>query len=112
MDQLPQLSEEEFEQIEEAIARTAKGRAFLRRLHRRAFGASSEEVRSMLSEFRNSWQQQNQAVEAAKQAADVDMAAAKGNIKKLSRYVLAAWRVHTSCMARMKHIEQENRGSI
>ncbi|MBP2315311.1 protein phosphatase CheZ [Azospirillum soli] len=66
MDQLPQLSEEEFEQIEEAIARTAKGRAFLRRLHRRAFGASSEEVRSMLSEFRNSWQQQNQAVEAAK----------------------------------------------
>ena len=66
MDQLPQLSEEEFEQIEEAIARTAKGRAFLRRLHRRAFGASSEEVRTMLSEFRNSWQQQNQAVEAAK----------------------------------------------
>ncbi len=66
MDQLPQLSEEEFEQIEEAIARTAKGRAFLRRLHRRAFGASSEEVRTMLSEFRNSWQQQNQAVEADK----------------------------------------------
>jgi len=66
LDQLPQLSEEEFEQIEEAIARTTKGRAFLRRLHRRAFGASAEEVRSMLSEFRSSWKQQNEVVEAAK----------------------------------------------
>lgn len=66
MDQLPQLSEEEFEQIEEAIARTAKGRAFLRRLHRRAFGASTEEVRVMLHEFRSSWHQQNADLEAAK----------------------------------------------
>ena len=65
MDQLPQLSEEEFEQIEEAIARTSKGRAFLRRFHRRAMGAATEEVRAMLVEFRNSWHRQNQAVEAA-----------------------------------------------
>lgn len=66
MDQLPQLSEEEFDQIEEAIARTTKGRAFLRRFHRRAHGAAAEEVRSMLLEFRNSWHQQNEVVEAAK----------------------------------------------
>lgn len=66
MDQLPQLSDEEFDQIEEAIARTAKGRAFLRRLHRRALGASAEEVRVMLVDFRNSWRQHGQSVEAAK----------------------------------------------
>ncbi|MBY3753739.1 hypothetical protein GBZ26_07535 [Azospirillum formosense] len=66
LDQLPQLSEEEFDQIEEAIARTTKGRAFLRRFHRRAHGAAAEEVRNMLLEFRNSWHQQNEVVEAAK----------------------------------------------
>nr|WP_211111783.1 protein phosphatase CheZ [Azospirillum aestuarii] len=66
MDQLPQLSEEEFDQIEEAIARTTKGRAFLRRFHRRAHGAAAEEVRKMLLEFRNSWHQQSEVVEAAK----------------------------------------------
>ena len=66
MDQLPQLSEEEFDQIEEAIARTTKGRAFLRRFHRRAHGAAAEEVRNMLLEFRNSWHQQSEVVEASK----------------------------------------------
>ncbi|WP_353857808.1 protein phosphatase CheZ [Azospirillum formosense] len=66
LDQLPQLSEEEFDQIEEAIARTTKGRAFLRRFHRRAHGAAAEEVRNMLLEFRNSWHQQSEVVEASK----------------------------------------------
>ncbi|KAA0598428.1 chemotaxis regulatin CheY-phosphate phosphatase CheZ [Azospirillum lipoferum] len=66
MEQLPQLSDEEFEQIEDAIARSAKGRAFLRRLHRRSLGAATEEVRAMLQEFRDSWSRQNEAVEAGK----------------------------------------------
>ncbi|WP_448191197.1 protein phosphatase CheZ [Azospirillum sp. sgz301742] len=66
METLPQLSDEEFDQIEEAVARTAKGRAFLRRFHRRAMGASAEEVRGMLTEFRNSWQQQSMVAESAK----------------------------------------------
>ncbi|GLR79604.1 protein phosphatase CheZ [Azospirillum oryzae] len=66
MEQLPQLSDEEFEQIEDAIARSAKGRAFLRRLHRRSLGAATEEVRAMLQEFRDSWNRQNEAVEAGK----------------------------------------------
>ncbi|MGY0776598.1 protein phosphatase CheZ [Azospirillum argentinense] len=66
LDQLPQLSEEEFDQIEEAIARTTKGRAFLRRFHRRAHGAAAEEVRKMLLEFRSSWHQQSEVVEASK----------------------------------------------
>ena len=66
MEQLPQLSDEEFEQIEDAIARSAKGRAFLRRLHRRSLGAATEEVRAMLQEFRDSWSRQSEAVEAGK----------------------------------------------
>ncbi|SMH60706.1 Chemotaxis regulator CheZ, phosphatase of CheY~P [Azospirillum lipoferum] len=66
MEQLAQLSEEEFEQIEEAIARSTKGRAFLRRLHRRSLGAATEEVRAMLQEFRTSWNRQSEAVEAGK----------------------------------------------
>lgn len=66
LEQLPQLSDEEFEQIEDAIARSAKGRAFLRRLHRRSLGAATEEVRAMLQEFRDSWNRQNDAVEAGK----------------------------------------------
>jgi len=65
---LTQLTDEEFEQIEEAIARFSKGRAFLRRLHRRAMGAASEEIRSMLVEFRQSWQDQSEAMEVAKHA--------------------------------------------
>ncbi|HYD69864.1 protein phosphatase CheZ, partial [Azospirillum sp.] len=65
MEALPQLTEDEFDQIEEAIARTAKGRAFLRRCHRRAMGAATEEVRSMLQEFRSSWQHQSESAEAA-----------------------------------------------
>ena len=66
MDALPQLTDDEFEQIEEAIARTAKGRAFLRRYHRRSLGAAAEEVRTMLVEFRQSWKVQSDTVEAAK----------------------------------------------
>ncbi|MGQ9365429.1 protein phosphatase CheZ [Azospirillum sp. ST 5-10] len=66
MDTLPQLTDDEFEQIEEAIARTTKGRAFLRRYHRRASGAAAEEIRAMLQEFRASWQHQSEVAETAK----------------------------------------------
>ena len=65
MEQLPQLTEDEFEHIEEEIARTAKGRSFLRRFRRRAMGAATEEIRTMLEEFRLSWRQQTQVLEAA-----------------------------------------------
>ncbi|WP_029007729.1 protein phosphatase CheZ [Azospirillum halopraeferens] len=66
MDTLQQLTDDEFEQIEEAIARSAKGRAFLRRFHRRASGAAAEEIRGMLQEFRASWQHQTEVAETAK----------------------------------------------
>ncbi|MEI7610049.1 MAG: protein phosphatase CheZ, partial [Rhodospirillaceae bacterium] len=65
MDRLSQLTEDEFEHIEEEISRTAKGRAFLRRFRRQALGAATEEIRAMLEEFRLSWRQQSQAIEAA-----------------------------------------------
>ena len=65
MDRLSQLTEDEFEYIEEEISRTAKGRAFLRRFRRQALGAATEEIRAMLEEFRLSWRQQSQAIEAA-----------------------------------------------
>ena len=65
MDRLSQLTEDEFEHIEEEISRTTKGRAFLRRFRRQALGAATEEIRSMLEEFRLSWRQQSQAIEAA-----------------------------------------------
>ena len=65
MDRLSQLTEDEFEHIEEEISRTTKGRAFLRRFRRQALGAATEEIRAMLEEFRLSWRQQSQAIEAA-----------------------------------------------
>lgn len=49
---------------------------------------------------------------AAKQQTDVMCAESKGNIKKLQRYVSAAWHVHMSCMARHKHLANEMKGSI
>ena len=64
MEPLSQLTEDEFEHIEEEIARTAKGRSFLRRFRRQALGAATEEIRTMLEEFRLSWRQQTQAIEA------------------------------------------------
>ena len=65
MDRLSQITEDEFEHIEEEISRTVKGRAFLRRFRRQALGAATEEIRTMLEEFRLSWRQQTQAIEAA-----------------------------------------------
>lgn len=65
MESLVQLSDEEFDQIEEAMARTAKGRAFLRRFRRRAMGAATEEVRNMLQEFRASWAEHDRVMGAA-----------------------------------------------
>lgn len=44
---------------------------------------------------------------AAKQRADVDTAAAKGNIKRLSRYVSSCWKIHTGAMARINHLNNE-----
>jgi chemotaxis regulatin CheY-phosphate phosphatase CheZ len=66
VEQLLQLSEAEFEQIEEAIALTAKGRSFLRRFQRRAMGAATEEIRGMLQEFRGSWRLHAEGEEASK----------------------------------------------
>lgn len=44
---------------------------------------------------------------AAKQQTDVDTAADKGNIKRLTRYVSSSWRNQTGAMARINHIEAQ-----
>jgi chemotaxis regulatin CheY-phosphate phosphatase CheZ len=46
------LTEDEFEHIEDTVARTAKGRAFLRRYAQRAQGGVADDVRIMLDQMR------------------------------------------------------------
>jgi hypothetical protein len=57
----PQLPEGEFQQIEEFISRTARGRAFLREHTLRAQTGVAEEVRNLVAELRDMWRQQTEA---------------------------------------------------
>ena len=52
MDKLVPLTEDEFEHIEDTVARTAKGRAFLRRYAQRAQGGVADDIRIMLDQMR------------------------------------------------------------
>jgi chemotaxis regulatin CheY-phosphate phosphatase CheZ len=52
VDKLASLTEDEFEHIEDTVARTAKGRAFLRRYAQRAQGGAADDVRIMLDQMR------------------------------------------------------------
>jgi chemotaxis regulatin CheY-phosphate phosphatase CheZ len=52
VDKLVPLTEDEFEHIEDTVARTAKGRAFLRRYAQRAQGGVADDVRIMLDQMR------------------------------------------------------------
>ncbi|MDR3516288.1 MAG: hypothetical protein P4M00_10750 [Azospirillaceae bacterium] len=60
MDKPASLSDDEYESIEEAITRTAKGRAFLRRYARRMQGAATEEVRGMVDQIQHMLRQQRE----------------------------------------------------
>lgn len=51
------------------------------------------------------------SVTAAKLKADLETAEGKGQIKKLSRYVSSAWKVHNGAMARWKHLNAEVKGT-
>ncbi|HSK41277.1 MAG TPA: protein phosphatase CheZ [Arenibaculum sp.] len=53
MERPVQLTDEEFEHVEETIARSAKGRAFLRRFAHRMQGAAAAEVRDVLDRMRD-----------------------------------------------------------
>lgn len=75
-------------------------------------GDAEEEYETEWAEKYKSHLSKPLSATAAKQQADMDMAAMKGNIKKLQRYVSAAWHVHMSCMARHKHLASEMKGSI
>jgi chemotaxis regulatin CheY-phosphate phosphatase CheZ len=91
VDKLVQLTEDEFEHIEDTIARTAKGRAFLRRYARRTQGGSAEEVRLMLLQMREMLNRQNQATHTATHI-DVlrrELLEMAGSIEKARREVAA-----------------------
>ena len=55
------LPEAEFQQIEEFISRTPRGREFLREHIRRAQTGVAEEVRVLVSDLRDLWRQQADA---------------------------------------------------
>ncbi len=55
------LPEAEFQQIEEFISRTPRGREFLREHMRRAQTGVAEEVRVLVSDLRDLWRQQADA---------------------------------------------------
>jgi hypothetical protein len=55
------LPETEFQQIEEFISRTPRGREFLREHIRRAQTGVAEEVRVLVSDLRDLWRQQADA---------------------------------------------------
>ena len=52
VDKMAPLTEDEFEHIEDTVARTAKGRAFLRRYAQRVQGGVADDVRIMLDQMR------------------------------------------------------------
>ena len=55
------LPETDFQQIEEFISRTPRGREFLREHTRRAQTGVAEEVRVLVSDLRDLWRQQADA---------------------------------------------------
>ncbi|WP_207476288.1 protein phosphatase CheZ [Arenibaculum pallidiluteum] len=55
------MAESEYLQIEEFIARTPRGRAFLREHSRRSEGTAVHEVRALVGELRDLWQRQSEA---------------------------------------------------
>lgn len=60
-----QIPEAEYLQIEEFIARTPRGRAFLREHTLRAQTGIAEEVRTLVAELRDLWRQQSEATNLA-----------------------------------------------
>ncbi|EWY40322.1 hypothetical protein N825_37050 [Skermanella stibiiresistens SB22] len=91
MDKLEQLTEEEFEHIEDTVARTAKGRAFLRRYAQRAQGGAADDVRIMLDQMRSLL---NQGTPISGNTSHVDMLRREllemaGSIEKARREVAA-----------------------
>ena len=91
MDKLVPLTEDEFEHIEDTVARTAKGRAFLRRYAQRAQGGVADDVRIMLDQMR-ALLSQNSQVSGTSSHIEVlrrELLEMAGSIEKARREVAA-----------------------
>jgi chemotaxis regulatin CheY-phosphate phosphatase CheZ len=91
VDKLASLTEDEFEHIEDTVARTAKGRAFLRRYAQRAQGGVADDVRIMLDQMR-ALLSQNSSVSGGSSHIEVlrrELLEMAGSIEKARREVAA-----------------------
>jgi|SRR5690242_10449854 len=70
-----------------------------------------EYEREWASEYKEALTSLKLSATAAKQHADVENADVKGQIKRLTRFVNSAWKVHQQCMARWKHINNQDAGA-
>lgn len=75
-------------------------------------GEIEEELEIKQAEVYMRLMTEGKSATGAKQAADAETAALKGQIKKLSRYVSSSWRIHTGAMARWNHIISEQKGAV
>src|SRR5690349_459563 len=85
------LTEDEFEHIEDTVARTAKGRAFLRRYAQRAQGGVADDVRIMLDQMRVLLNQNSQVSGSASHIEVLrrELLEMAGSIEKARREVAA-----------------------
>jgi chemotaxis regulatin CheY-phosphate phosphatase CheZ len=91
VDKLASLTEDEFEHIEDTVARTATGRAFLRRYAQRAQGGAADDVRIMLDQMR-ALLSQNSQVSGTSSHIEVlrrELLEMAGSIEKARREVAA-----------------------
>ncbi|HEV7369285.1 hypothetical protein [Arenibaculum sp.] len=91
MERAVHLTDEEFDDIEETISRSAKGRAFLRRFARRAQGAATEEIREVLGGLRSILTNQQGVASTAQHLAVLrrELLEMAGSIEKARREVAA-----------------------
>jgi chemotaxis regulatin CheY-phosphate phosphatase CheZ len=91
VDKLASLTEDEFEHIEDTVARTAKGRAFLRRYAQRVQGGVADDVRIMLDQMRALLNQNSQVGGSASHIEVLrrELLEMAGSIEKARREVAA-----------------------
>lgn len=62
--------------------------------------------------YRRAIRQDKLSASAAEKEVKMELGEREGQIKYLKRVCDTAWKLHMNCMAKIKHLEGENRGSI
>jgi len=62
--------------------------------------------------YRKAMREDKLSASAAEKQVKIDLGDLEGKIKYLTRIIAAAWKLHMSAMAKVKHLESENRGAI